>query len=90
MNGCYESLRWMIEESSWIPQNSAGGSLGIYAETRPPVLWTGKTKCGRVLKLLLKCGRVKIFLFLLNLMYHGLQYVGLLRALYTSCYCHII
>ena len=23
-------------------------------------------------------------------MYHGLQYVGLLRALYTSCYCHII
>ena len=21
---------------------------GIYAETRPPVLWTGKTKCGRV------------------------------------------
>ena len=30
----------------------------------------------------------------LILMYHGLQYVGLLRvlyrALYTSCYCHII
>ena len=22
---------------------------GIYAETRPPVLWTGKTHCGRVL-----------------------------------------
>ena len=22
---------------------------GIYAETRPPVLWTGKTHCGRVI-----------------------------------------
>ena len=21
-------------------------------------------------------------------MYHDLQYVGLLRTLYTSCYCH--
>ena len=29
-------------------------------------------------------------IFLKILMYHGLQNVGLLRALYTSCYCHII
>ena len=27
--------------------------------------------------------------FFLILMYHGLQYVGLLRALYTSGYCHV-
>ena len=42
------------------------------------------------------CGRVWTgnFFNSLILMYHGLQYVGLLRvlyrALYTSCYCHII
>ena len=35
-------------------------------------------------------GLVNIYIFFLILMYHGLQYVGLLRALYTSCYCHII
>ena len=39
-------------------------------------------------------GREFFFFFFLILMYHGLQYVGLLRALYralyTSCYCHII
>ena len=65
----------------------------FYAETRPSVLWTGKTKCGRVLICLDGCGRVKKHCFLI-LMYHGLQYVGLLRALYralyTSCYCHIM
>ena len=57
---------------------------GMYAETRPPVLWTGKTKCGRVFICL------DWYIFFLILMYHGLQYVGLLRALYTSWYCHII
>ena len=47
-------------------------------------VWTGKKK------------KKKIFFFFnsLILIYHGLQYVGLLRvlyrALYTSCYCHII
>ena len=35
----------------------------FYAETRPPILWTGKTKCGRVLICLDRCGRVNIFLF---------------------------
>ena len=30
------------------------------------------------------------FMGFLIITYHGLQYVGLLRALYTSCYCHII
>ena len=63
----------------------------FYAETRQPIIRTGKTKCGRVFICLDGCGRVKkkkkIFLIL---MYHGLQNVGLLRALYTSCYCHTI
>ena len=39
----------------------------FYAETRPPVLWTGKTKCGRVLICVDGSGRVKkknLFLFL--------------------------
>ena len=31
----------------------------VYAETRPPVLWTGKTKCGRVLICVDGSGRVK-------------------------------
>ena len=51
---------------------------GIYAETCPPVLWTGAYLSG--------CFK-NIYLIL---MYHGLHYVGLLRALYTSCYCHSI
>ena len=66
----------------------------FYAETRPPVLWTGKTKCGRVLICLDGSGRVKIYLFIFYSYVSRLQYVGLLRALhralYTSCYCHII
>ena len=37
----------------------------FYAETRPPVLWTGKTKCGRVLICLDGSGQV-IFFFFLN------------------------
>ena len=47
----------------------------FYAETRPPVLWTGKTKCGRVLICLDGSGRVKknnnnnCFYFFI-LMYH--------------------
>ena len=40
-------------------------------------------------------GRVKqnvdgcLFVWTGILMYHGLQYVGLLRVLFMSCYCHI-
>ena len=68
---------------------SCGSPAVFYAETRPPVLWTGKTKCGRVLICVDGSGRVKKIL-----MYHSLQYIGLLRALYralyTSCYCHIL
>ena len=35
---------------------------GIYAERRPSVLWTGKTKCGRVVICLDGSGRVIFFL----------------------------
>ena len=38
-------------------------------------MWTGVYLSGRVKKILL--------------MSHGFQYVGLLRALYTSCYCRV-
>ena len=45
-------------------------------------VWTGKKK------------KKFFFFFFLKSLYPGLQYVGLLRmlyrALYTSCYCHII
>ena len=61
----------------------------------PSYKWMGKIKCGRVLICVDGSGRVKKKLFVVViLMYHSLQYVGLLRALYralyTSCYCHII
>ena len=38
----------------------------VYAETRPPVLWTGKTTCGRVLICVDGSGRVKFYFFILN------------------------
>ena len=38
----------------------------FYAETRPSVLWTGKTKCGRVLICVDGSGRVNFFKFFFN------------------------
>ena len=82
----YTGLSVVTKQQIHIPIYIGGSvSPGMYAETRPPVLWTGKPKCGRVF-ICLDSGRVNFFLN--SYMYHGLQYVGLLRALYTSCYCH--
>ena len=44
-------------------RNGVNAPAVFYAETRPPVLWTGKTKCGRVLIWLDGCGRVFFLIF---------------------------
>ena len=74
----------------------ASSSIRHLCRDPPPVLWTGKTKCGRVFiclgRVFICLGRVwtgKFFLKFLCIT-HCLQNVGLLRALYTSCYCHYI
>ena len=35
-------------KSKFVSVNCLLSCRGIFAETRPPVLWTGNTKCGRV------------------------------------------
>ena len=55
----YVSLHRMCQiQLLAVADRGAGGAV-FYAETRPPVLWTGKTKCGRVLICLDGSGRVK-------------------------------
>ena len=44
----------VLFRNKWLSSEHFNGDInyfalpGIYAETRPIVLWTGKTKCGRV------------------------------------------